>query len=173
VAALQADVEVLKSRCAGLAARTRAADRRVLAIAAQARTAQAGEVAALALVRRIQEEVWGQLVEPPSADGCQKIRFHREGEAVEFAEALAAKTGEPVAAYNAYPCQRCPRSPVTVRRYYHVGHVSGSAAAEAARKAEHLRRTADAHRGGRLVEQRVDPAVLARLRQVARRGPTR
>lgn len=126
-----------------------------------------------ARLRRIRNDLHGQLVEPARVDGCAKIRFHEDTDAARFAAKLAATTGEELEAYVAYQCRICPRSPVTVSRFWHVGHREPGAAglAKEARLLQISQRRAAAGREGRLLSQRVDPAVLARLRSTRQQSP--
>lgn len=109
------------------------------------------------------------LNEPDRVEGCSKVRFHREAEAHDWAESIARGNGEAVDVYRVYPCKLCPRSPVTIKSYFHVGH-AGSRAGQTAKKNGKARRTeqiAAAGRNGNLIRQRVDPEVLAKLRKMA------
>jgi hypothetical protein len=134
--------------------------------ASRARAVQAGKD--LRAAQRKIDTLLALAKEPDRVNGCSKVRFHRQQEAEDWAAAVASRTGEPVETYETYPCKACPRSPVTVERYWHVGH-RPTDEARAAQVAGELRRRAeiiDARRGGRLLEQRVDPTVLARLREL-------
>jgi hypothetical protein len=124
------------------------------------------------LVRQIRHQLHDQLNEPERVDGCSKVRFHREDEADGWAAAIAQATGEDPAAYMTYDCKRCPRSPVTMRKYWHVGHDdSGEAQREkAAGRARRADQVIAARKAGRTVAQQVDPQTAARLRDLMRRG---
>jgi len=123
---------------------------------------------AYALVYQIRREVHGQLNEPDRVDGCSKVRFHREPEAAEWGRHIASRCGENPDVYYAYECRTCPRSPLTMGKYWHAAH-DGTAAAEAERAASMQRREDQrraASRAGRLLKQRVDPRILAQLRKI-------
>lgn len=112
------------------------------------------------------------LAEPPGVDGCSKVRFHHQKNAEDWAARIGRRTGEGVEAYRAYPCKDCPRSPVTMRRYWHAGHseagqsmIAKAAFIERRRETEHA-----ARRDGNLLSQRLDPAVLAGLRKLRDQG---
>ena len=120
------------------------------------------------LAESVREEVLCRLAEPPQADGCEKIRFHHRAEADEFAEALSSDTKQGRDAYRVYQCNVCPRSPVTMHRYWHVGHPNRAAAIKAAGIQKRRRESASAYQEGRQLQQRVDPTVLARLRRIGR-----
>lgn len=117
-----------------------------------------------AQVRRLRAQL--AQFEPGRVEGCVKVRFHRQAEADEFMAQLAEETGEPVEAYNVYGCKTCPRSPLTHRRYLHVGHPARQDAqhSKATGKARRVASRAEARRGGLLVEQRLDPDTAAKLR---------
>jgi hypothetical protein len=131
--------------------------------------AKAAEEKLRAAERRINElREAARLREPDRVDGCSKVRFHRRAEADDWAAAIARRTGEGVEAYHTYACKVCPRSPVTMRRYWHAGHL-GTEEAKAAEAAGQNRRAVqqlDASRAGRLLGQRVDPTVIAKLRDL-------
>ena len=113
-----------------------------------------------------------RLSEPTRITGCDKVRFHREDEAVDWLADIARNVGQPEHVFHVYDCKTCPRSPVTMARYFHVGH-TGSArgqAAKAAGKARDAKRRAEAEKAGRLLRQRVDPRVLARLVEIRNAG---
>jgi hypothetical protein len=117
------------------------------------------------LRHRITNLIQAKLNEPDRAEGCGKVRFHREDEARDFAQDLATRTGQPLEVFNIYGCRICPKSPATIRRYLHVGH-RGSEYAQTV-KVESKRsagaRQAAARRDGVTVAQRVDPRVVAEL----------
>jgi hypothetical protein len=146
---LVAEIELWKSRC-------QRNEQRLHEAYARAKTAEK-------LLRQFRREVYDRLDEPARVDGCIKVRFHRRPEAADWAVAVANGCNEDPADYNTYQCKICPRSPVTTARYWHVGHDSkqAKAAATAARRAQE----AAARRGGRQLDQRIDPTVLARLRR--------
>jgi hypothetical protein len=112
------------------------------------------------------------LNEPDRVQGCAKVRFHQQIEAESWAAAIAADTGESVRNYNTYACKTCPRSPVSLSRYWHVGHV-GSMEAQIDKDASKDRRIARhiaARRDGATIEQRIDPRIMAKLRGITERG---
>jgi hypothetical protein len=114
------------------------------------------------------------LGEPERREDCSKVRFHRQEEAEDWAATIGEATGEGAEALNAYQCKVCPRSPVTMRRYWHAGHADGgSSAAKAARHRSRQIRAAEARRDGNLLAQRVDPSVLDRIRKMAEEGDSR
>jgi hypothetical protein len=100
-------------------------------------------------------------------DGCGKVRLHWRPEADRWADEIARGTGQPREVLEVYQCKACPRSPVTIQRYWHVGHPldeDGRAAKAAAKRVR-----ADVRSGavadGRTVGQMVSPAVMAKLRE--------
>ncbi len=121
---------------------------------------------------RLNAVVNAGLNEPGRVEGCAKVRFHWQPEAAEWVAIIVQRTGGVADALNTYQCNVCPRSPVTVQRYWHVGHL-GTKEAQAAKAAGVRRRNAQeaaARRDGKLLEQRVDPAVLAQLRKLREGG---
>jgi hypothetical protein len=108
------------------------------------------------------------MVEPARGKDCVKIKFHREGEAADWATYLGVKTGEGPAAYKAYQCKTCPRSPVTNQRYWHAGHPRpGQArAARETRAAQARQQTRTAETEGRTIKQLVGPDVFAKLTRI-------
>jgi hypothetical protein len=162
---LAAEARVWRERCDRASADARAAYVRTKAAEKLTRVEQ---VRCRELETKISNIMAAALNEPGRVEGCDKIRFHRRIEASDWAKNLAGRTGEPVEVYKTYPCNTCPRSPVTMSRYWHVGH-RGSADAQASKAEAQQQRSqarASARRSGRLVEQRVDPEVLARLREI-------
>lgn len=134
----------------------------------RAKTAEKALRQAAARVRELEDLLDRGLNEPDRVEGCSKVRFHRRAEAGDWAEVIAKAAGESVQAYETYPCKVCPRSPLTVRPYWHAGHAKK---AKESKQAAQMRRSSaklDARRDGRMVEQRVDPAVLDKLRQIGR-----
>lgn len=101
--------------------------------------------------------------EPVQRPGCGKVRLHRRAEADEWREQIEQRTGK-ADGLAVYSCKVCPRSPVTMKRYFHVGHPHGAEEAKQASKAEHFRAQAVAEREGLTIGQRVDPRVMAKLR---------
>lgn len=75
-------------------------------------------------------------------------------------------------AYHAYSCKDCPRSPVTMRRYWHAGHseLGQSMIAKAAFIERRRETERAARRDGNLLAQRLEPAVLAGLRKLRDQG---
>ena len=122
--------------------------------------------------RELRAFVHEGLNEPGRVDGCTKVRFHREPEARDWADAIARRTGEKPEDYHTYQCKKCPRSPVTMARYWHAGHPL-TPGAVASKEAYVQRRRAEqksAAGNGRLLGQRVDPRVLAQLRRIKEEG---
>lgn len=141
-----------------------------LELDAARRAAQLELDAARRQIDDLRELVADGLNQPDKADGCHKVRFHWRSGAQEWAASISRRTGEPLEVYDTFPCKVCPRSPVTMRRYWHVGHFSDEAAQASKRAVEDRKGSAklDARRAGKLVEQRLDPAVRARLDQFRR-----
>ena len=159
---LVAEAQLWKTRSRRSDAEGRAAHVRAKTAEKSLRAAEAGIEALLALLD-------AGLEEPRREDGCSKVRFHRQQEADDWAVAIAEASGEGVEAFNSYQCKVCPRSPVTIQRYWHAGHANGdSQTAKAARQKRRAERAALARRDGNLISQRVDPAVLDRLRRLGR-----
>jgi len=102
------------------------------------------------------------------AGGCGKVRLHRRADAEEWAELIVQRTNGPSNAMTAYQCRSCPRSPVTLSRYWHVGH-PGTPEAQAVRRETKDRRKqaeAAANRNGLMIGQQIDPSVMAKLREL-------
>jgi hypothetical protein len=171
-AELRAEMELWKARCDRHSMQTREAYARAKAsekeerrlrqeLARAHREAKHAEAYAI----RVIDQLHDRLNEPPRKEGCLKIRFHREPEAQAYAAHIASTTGEPAEAYEAYRCKSCPRSPVTMQPYYHIGHrmtEEGRRAREAGRSRQGKRR-ALALRDGRTVEQLVAPETLRKM----------
>jgi hypothetical protein len=107
-----------------------------------------------------------KLNEPDRAEGCDKIRFHGEGEARDFAARIAAANFEPDSVVVAYQCRRkCPRSPVTMRPYWHIGHLGSEEAQRVKRASQNARaeRRKQAEDAGLLLGQRIGPEALMKL----------
>lgn len=131
----------------------------------KAELAQAYQRAKLAEreVRRIQREVLDSLilVEPPEVEGCVKIRFHTQSEALVFARRLAADLSVDQSVFHVYKCKICPRHPGIGDRFWHVGH-RNSRVKQGHVSGEILRRRA--RREGRTIGQLIPPEMGARLR---------
>jgi hypothetical protein len=99
---------------------------------------------------------------------CTKVRLVDKDEAVTFAAWLAEETGRDPAEFDVYRCPLCPRRPVTGTRYWPVTNVD-----------QHFRKTRGRHpqlvkairarerkvrADGRMLDQRVTPEVIAKLR---------
>ncbi len=165
-AELAEEVQLWKTRCGSADAGQRVAHVRAKAAEKDLRAAGARIEA---LVRLLDD----RLDEPRREDGCSKVRFHRRPEADDWAAAIGDVSGEGAEAFNSYRCKVCPRSPVTMQRYWHAGHRFGSQAAKAAREERRAAETSRAHQNGRMIVQRVDPVVLDRLRQIRRESRER
>lgn len=109
-----------------------------------------------------------QMLEPPVGK-CEKVRLRGRDEAAAFAAAVERDTGAPPGALRTYACTVCPRQPVGIGRFWHVGN------ADPARRStrggnvvrgERERVQRQAAREGSLLRQRVDPSVLAHLRTI-------
>jgi hypothetical protein len=113
------------------------------------------------------------LLEPARHPDCNKIRLRNKAEAEAFARRLEEDTGREHGSLEGYRCTVCPRQPALDRqqspgRYYHVRNRARgerSSGAKVKRTAAWKRVMAAARRNGALLEQRIDPAVLTRLRQ--------
>lgn len=124
------------------------------------------------LVARLQQQINAGLNEPDRVEGCDKIRFHRWQEAEDWRVELAYHTDQNPDALHAYDCKVCPRSPITMRRYFHVGHPARRVSQREKRAAQGRRagERIEARREGRLINQQVDPLVLAKLKQIQNGG---
>lgn len=106
--------------------------------------------------------------EPARAEGCSKVRLHHRSEADSWAEQIANGTGSRVEDLEVYQCRSCPRSPVTMGRYWHVGHSLSGVAARVESKERYAAAQGRARAAGTQIAQRVDPQVLARLKEMGR-----
>lgn len=118
-----------------------------------------------ARVARVRGQLNALLNQPADSGKCVKVRFHQRPEAEEWLLQVAANGGTSPELYKTYPCDDCPRSPVTIRRFWHVAHLATKEArdAAAASKARHSQLIKKSFRAGTALEQRVDPAILAKL----------
>lgn len=102
----------------------------------------------------------------PGRRGCEKVRLHGYDEAERWRIQVERETGASL--LRVYRCKVCPRSPVTMQRYFHVGH-AGNAEAQAAKQAEKQARVEAAvvaGKAGTTLAQRIDPRSLAALAQL-------
>ncbi len=106
------------------------------------------------------------LAAEPARTECAKVRLHFKAEAERWREQIAADTDSPVEDLSVYDCRVCPRSPVTMRRYWHVGHDDPEAKAETMARKDDARRAAASE--GRLIAQRLGSDVAAKLREIGR-----
>ncbi len=164
-AELVAEVELWKRRRDRVEQERNAAHARAKAAEKELRQAAVRE---RDLESRISELLVAALNEPGRVEGCEKVRFHQQDEAGGWRDRLSKLSREPVEVFTVYGCKTCPRSPVTMRPYWHVGHL-GSEAAQKSKAAAAQRRAEErnkARRAGLLLGQRVDPGVLAKLHQM-------
>jgi hypothetical protein len=158
VQAMREEVQAMREEVATWRRRKDAAEREKAAAHVRAKEAEA-------LAHRTRNELHDRLNQPDRVDGCTKVQFHQQDEAREWLLKIATEAGEDPGQYRTYDCKICPRSPVTMRRYWHVGH-RGSEQAQASKAATRRQREADraaARRQGNLLRQRVDPATVAKL----------
>lgn len=173
---LEIELAVWRGRCDRADQVVLVAEQRVAAAEYLAEQAEADAQAAEALVEKIKGELFDRVNEPDRVEGCEKIRFHHQEPAHDFMLWLCREAQEDPQFWLTYQCKVCPRSPVTLQRYWHVAHDDSVDAQH--EKALGMRRRgrqrAEARRAGRLVEQRIDPAAVAKLLALkdatARRG---
>lgn len=166
---LRAEVETWKARRETEAGEKRAAHTRLAAV-----RMELGQTRhALSLARGQVQSLEGQLrralvraelaMEPAQGE-CVKVRLHHKADAELWREKIAATTKSAVGDLAVYECKTCPRSPVTLHRYWHVGHVDPEAKADSMMRWRAGRR--QAVRENRTVGQRIDPAVMEKLRAI-------
>jgi hypothetical protein len=170
-AELIAEAELWKARAGYSDAHTREAHVRAKAAEKRARRAEIRAGGAEERIRVLLDE---SLNEPGKVEACSKVRFHHKPEADAWADRIAKISGEAREVFDVYGCKFCPRSPVTHRRYLHVGHGWSKQAQASRETAQHDRamQRSTAQREGKLIEQRIDPRVMARLRDLGRREQT-
>lgn len=72
----------------------------------------------LAILRRVVAE----LLEPAApGQGCTKVRLYTRRDAEAYARIVERESA--AGALKAYKCEVCPRYPLTLSRYWHIGHV--------------------------------------------------
>lgn len=121
-----------------------------------------------ARLRRAEQALALTAAEPERGE-CTKVRFHHRGGAETWALQILADTEGVPGSMKAYQCREgCPRSPVTMQRYWHVGHQDTPEAqlAKEAARARREQRYVAARRDGRTLGQQIDPRVMARMRQM-------
>lgn len=162
---LEIELAVWRGRCDRADHAVLVAEQRVAAAEYLAERAEADAQAVEELVEKIRGELFDRVNEPGRAQGCEKIRFHHQEPARDFMLFLARETQEDPRCWLTYQCKVCPRSPVTVQRYWHVAHDDSVDAQheKALGMQRRGRQRAEARRAGRLVEQRLDPAAVAKL----------
>lgn len=158
-AELMAEVQQWKSR-------TERSEKATLAACLRAKNAEERLREAEQQVLDLQGLLHDRFTEPTRADGCDKIRFHNKTEADDFGAAVAQRSGEDPSVYYTYGCKICPRSPVTMLRYWHVGHPARKKAQQSKEAAKQRRadQQRQARRAGNQIVQRLDPEVAERLR---------
>jgi hypothetical protein len=100
--------------------------------------------------------------EPGPVEGCTKVRLRDQDEAWEFAKRVAEDTGQRLELFNVYPCDICPRQPVGTSRFLHIT----SKETDQERLEARARTGGQRKRNGTALGDRIDPAVLERLRSV-------
>lgn len=108
--------------------------------------------------------------EPERTPGCAKVRFHQRSEAEQWMRQVLEDTGGQDGEMKTYPCRACPRSPVTMARYWHVGHPAKGREARDAAKERARAATRAARTAGRTIAQQISPEVLAVLRTMSGDG---
>lgn len=101
--------------------------------------------------------------EPGPVDGCTKVRLRDRDEAWEFARRVAEDTGQRLELFNVYPCDICPRQPVGTSRFLHIT----SKETDQERLEARARSGGERKRNGTTLGDRLDPAVLAKLKSQA------
>jgi hypothetical protein len=166
-AELRAEVELWRQRCERKDRAERDAHRRIAELRREVGPLRA-EVHNLSERLRVTRQKLALAVEPEQRDGCRKVRLHYRDEALLWAAQIEQKTGGQVGDLHVYRCKICPRSPVTMQRYWHAGHPEteeGQAAKQASMDRTRAER-ASATRAGLTVAQRVDPRVMERLKRI-------
>lgn len=102
-------------------------------------------------------------VEPGPAEGCTKVRLRDRDEAWEFAQRVAADSGQDIARFKVYACPLCPRQPVGVGRFLHITNGQNAQQRSEAR----IRNAARRDRGGTALGDRIDSSIIDRLRREA------
>jgi hypothetical protein len=99
-------------------------------------------------------------VEPPAVEGCVKVRLRDQDEAWEFARRVAEDSGQRLDLFEVYACDICPRQPVGTSRFLHIT----SRETDDERREARQRRAGQRKRNGTALGDRIDPAVLERLK---------
>ena len=166
-AELRAEVELWRQRCERKNAEVHEAHRLIKKLRGEIGTMR-GQVHDLGAQLRVARQKLALDVEPERRDECRKVRLHYRDEALLWAAQIEQKTGGQVGDLHVYRCKICPRSPVTMQRYWHAGHPEteeGQAAKQASMDRTRAERVS-ATRAGLTVAQRVDPRVMERLKRI-------
>lgn len=141
------------------------------AVTVQALLARTAERDAAAEVLRKADAAVARAYEPATGEDCTKVRLRDQDEAVAYAVRVEQDLCLPAGAMHAYPCRKCPRQPVAGTRYWHVGNTEAAQRTgrnPAMRRQEQARRAKQRAQDGQLMRQRLNPEVVARLRDAGR-----
>lgn len=119
-------------------------------------------------LRAAAERAAAEAFEPAPVDGCNKRRLRDVDEAVAYAVLTEQDMCLPVGTFTTYQCATCPRQPASQDRYWHIANIDPAGRSNrnpAARRRERAARARAGRMSGRLVVQRLDPAVVQRLRE--------
>jgi hypothetical protein len=101
--------------------------------------------------------------EPGPVEGCTKVRLRDRDEAWEFARRVAEDTGQRFELFDVYACDICPRQPIGTSRFLHIT----SKESDQERLEARARSGGQRKRNGTALGDRIDPAVLERLKGVS------